>query len=72
MISKDEWLETFSANLQRIMNDRGISQRELADAAGISEAAVSRYINKRQVPNGNTIVIMAKVLKCKTADLIGV
>ena len=71
-MDKDEWLETFGTNLLNIMNEKGISQRELADAAGVSEATISRYVNKRQIPNANVIVAIANALGCRPSDLIGV
>ena len=41
---------------------RGMSQKNLADACGITEAAVSRYINHGRMPKTIILKKMAEVL----------
>lgn len=41
---------------------RGMSQKNLADACGITEAAVSRYINHGRIPKTIVLKKMAEVL----------
>ena len=40
----------FGNRLQQLLNKNNISQRQLAKKVGITEAAVSRYINNLQKP----------------------
>lgn len=65
-----EWMDIFSDNLVEMMKDAGMTQRELADAAGLSESVVSYYINKQRVPGLKAIINLADVLNCTTAELI--
>lgn len=52
----------FGAKLKRLLDQRGMTQKELAQKAGITEAAVSRYIHGTRVPKMPTAVHIAKAL----------
>lgn len=41
----------FKDNLKEILKDRGITQRQLSEMTGITEATISRYANGERVPN---------------------
>ena len=69
-MSEVEWLDEFVDNLIDMMRAEGINQRDLADATGLSEATISNYINKRQMPGVKAIVNIAYVLDCSVDDLI--
>lgn len=69
-MSEQEWLSIFADNLAEIIEEQGYTQRDLADAAGLSEAAVSNYIHKRQIPNVKAIINMAYVLDLDFNDFI--
>ena len=69
-MSELEWLDIFGDNLREILDDTRMSQRELADAAGLSESAVSQYIHKQKIPGLKAIINIAYVLNCSTDDLI--
>lgn len=65
-----EWLDIFSDNLRDLMSERGYSQRQLADATGLSDTAISYYIHKQKVPGIRAIVNIAYELDCDVSDLI--
>lgn len=64
------WIREFSLNLRRMMYDLRISQRELADLSGLSEATISRYLNATHAPSFKAIVNLAYAFGCNTDDLI--
>lgn len=66
-----KWVERFTTNLQSIMNSQGITQKELAGLAGISEGAMSRYCQGKQIPRGPILSSIAKALKCTVDELTG-
>ena len=66
-MSEIEWMDTFGDNLRDLMKDARISQRELAEESGLSEATISRYINKRRMPSAAALASLAHALPC--ADL---
>ena len=65
-----EWINEFGENLKRMMLDARMTQRELSDLSGLSEATISRYLNKTMAPSGKAIVNLAYALGCDTDDLI--
>jgi transcriptional regulator with XRE-family HTH domain len=65
-----EWLSIFSDNLIDIMNGSRISQRELAEMSGLSEATISNYVHRRQMPGVKALINIAYVLNCDLDDLM--
>lgn len=69
-MTETQWLDIFGDNLLEIMIGAGYTQRDLADETGLSEATISKYINKQQLPGIKAIVNIAHVLDCRVDDLI--
>lgn len=69
-ISKRAWMAKFSANLAGLMEERDISQKNLAMKAHITQAALSRYINMRRIPDSVSVINIARALDCDIEDLI--
>ena len=65
-----EWLDIFGDNLQDILKDQNISQRELAYKTGLSEASISNYIKKRRVPSLKALINISYALNFDVSDLI--
>jgi transcriptional regulator with XRE-family HTH domain len=59
------------ARLGTLLKERGMSQKQLADATNLTPATVSRYINGERVPRAITIAALAKALKVKPSDITG-
>lgn len=70
IMSEWEWLELFSEALRREMYYSGMTQRELADASGVSESSISNYVNKRKIPSLKSVVNICQVLNISTDSLI--
>ncbi len=69
-ISEVEFICIFADNLSDIMDEVGISQRQLAKKAHITEAALSRYLNKQRMPNMRTFMNLCHALQCEYSDLL--
>ena len=52
----------FGDVLKQIMIERCYNQKTLAIACGLTEAAMSRYINNKREPNFKTLKRLCKVL----------
>lgn len=65
-----EWMEIFGDNLKDMLEYSKMTQRELADAAGLSESSVSDYIHKKKLPGVRALVNIAYVMDCTMDELI--
>lgn len=57
--------------IKEILDQKGISQKELAASAGVTEAAMSHYIKGDRVPRGANLLNIAKALGTTTNILLG-
>lgn len=65
-----EWMDIFGDNLRDILKEYGMTQRQLAEETGLTEATISSYINKRKIPSMRAIVNIANALDISTDELI--
>lgn len=61
----------FGRKLQSLLLENKISQRQLATKIGVTEAAVSRYINNLQMPRPDILSEIVTVLNTTTDYLLG-
>lgn len=57
--------------IKEMLEQKGISQKELASSAGVTEAAMSHYIKGDRVPRGANLLNIAKALGITTNVLLG-
>lgn len=57
--------------IKEMIEQKGISQKELAATAGVTEAAMSHYIKGDRVPRDANILNIAKALGTTTNVLLG-
>lgn len=69
-MSENEWLDIFSQNLEDIMEEKGYTQQNLADDAGLSKASISNYVNGKRMPTIKAIINMAYVLDLDVSEFI--
>ena len=69
-MTETEWLDIFSKNLIEMMNNVGMSQRDLAKETSLDESTISRYINKERIPTVKSIINISVALCCDIDDLI--
>ena len=66
----DEYIfrRQFGKGIRRMMNNRGLTQRDLSELTGLRQPQLSGYINGRNLPPPYVLEKLAKVLKCKVDD----
>ena len=69
-MSEMEWISIFGDNLIDIMDEKGYTQEQLANATGLTQSTISKYINKKQMPSIKAVVNLAYALDCTTDELI--
>lgn len=55
--------------LSQILRHQGKTQQELADALGIDQGTVSRYVNNRVLPRRKRLAEIASALNLRPSDL---
>ena len=69
-ISEIEFISIFADNLRDVMEEVGISQKRLARDAHITQATISRYLNKERMPTMRAFMNICYVLDCEYSDLL--
>ena len=61
----------FGNRLQQLLNQNNMTQRKLANKIGVTEAAISRYINDLQKPRPDILADIATALNTTTDNHLG-
>ena len=62
---------TFGENLQNLLDEREITQKEFASRLNIAKTTMNGYIKNNHQPNIETIKAMATTLNISTDELLG-
>lgn len=69
-MTETEWLNLFAINLDSWLKYTNMTQRDLADAVGLSEATISKYLSKQQMPSVKAVVNMSHVFAVDLDEFI--
>ena len=58
-------------NLKRIIDEKGVRQRWLAEQVGVTEVSMSRYVSGGRIPKAPLAIRMADVLGVDVKELYG-
>ena len=64
-------MSIFSERLQQALNQKEMTQKELASRSGVTESAISYYIKGQRTPSGAVLMRIAKALDTTTDYLLG-
>ena len=64
-------MSVFSERVSLLISQKGLSQKELAIKAGVTESAMSYYVKGERTPRGEVLSRIAKALDCSTDYLLG-
>ena len=70
-MSELELMDIIAGNLKTLMDEYGYSQKELAEASGVSEASISRYIKAERMPTLVSLFNISMALDCEPHDITG-
>ena len=65
----DEWLSEFTRKLKKKLSFRYLTQKELAEAIGVSDVTLSKYINCKSFPDIPTLRKIARYLRCSVSEI---
>lgn len=57
--------------IERALNEKGVSQKEIADALGVAPNIISYFCHGKRIPNTQQILEMADYLNVSTDYLLG-
>ena len=69
-MTQEQWKRIFANNLLDILDERGMSQRQLARDSGVSSAMISEYINGIRMPGLAAAINMAYALDMDVGELV--
>lgn len=70
LISELRWIELFSNELNELIKERNLTQKDLAEMSCLAESTVSQYIHGLRVPNLRAIINMSYALDIDPGELI--
>ena len=68
---QDDDMSVFSERMSELMKSNGLSQKELAIKAGVTESAMSYYAKGERTPRSDVLTRIAKALGTTTDYLLG-
>jgi transcriptional regulator with XRE-family HTH domain len=69
-MTQEEWRKMFGRNLASILQEKGMSQYQLAKDTGLSNSRISDYINGRSTPTIFAIINMAYALDMDVGEFV--
>ena len=67
-----DWRRDFARKLKAMMNERGLSVRELGRRADVAPTTISGYLNLRYMPSVRGVVNITHALGCDITELMRV
>lgn len=61
---------TIATNLRKYRQAKKLTQREIWEAAGVSKSSYVAYEAGKQIPAGDTVVTLARILGTSTDELL--
>ena len=68
--TEDSWKREFASKLIKMMANKGCDQTYLSEISGVSQVSISKYLNKKAIPNCYTVFKLSKALGCNVSDLM--
>lgn len=62
----------FGERLQTLRKSKGLSQKQVADAVGISASVISNYESSERTPSLENLIALAGFYRCSTDYLLGI
>ena len=64
------WMDAFGENLEELMEERDMTQLDLARDSGLSVGSINAYIHKQSPPGIKAIINIAYALDIDVSELI--
>lgn len=64
-------MDTLGKRILKLLNEKNLTQKELAKIVGTTEVSIGRYINDKREPNATMLASIASALSVTTDYLLG-
>ncbi len=64
-------MDTLGKRILKLLNNKNLTQKELANMVGTTEVSIGRYINDKREPNATMLSAIASALGVTTDYLLG-
>lgn len=64
-------MDTLGRKIAKLLNEKNLTQKELAKMVGTTEVSIGRYVNDKREPSATMISDIANALKVSTDYLLG-
>lgn len=67
----NEYKQRIADNIAALLNEKGYSQQDLADALGVNKSTVSAWVSGKKTPRMDKVEDMAAIFHCTITDVLG-
>ncbi len=64
-------MDTLGKRILKLLNDKNLTQKELAKIVGTTEVSIGRYVNDKREPSATMLASIANALNVSTDYLLG-
>lgn len=70
LIEPKEYSKIIANNLRRLAYEKGVEQKEIAEAIGVSRTIVSQWMNANRTPRMDKVDALCKYFGCTRMDIM--
>ena len=70
LIEPKEYAKIVANNLRRLAYEKGVEQKDIAEAIGVSRTIVSQWMNANRTPRMDKIDALCKYFQCSRMDIM--
>lgn len=70
LIEPKEYSKIIANNLRRLAYEKGVEQKDIAEAIGVSRTIVSQWMNANRTPRMDKIDALCKYFNCSRMDIM--
>ena len=67
----NEYKQRIADNIAALLNEKGYSQQDLADALGVNKSTVSAWVSGKKTPRMDKVEDMAAFFNCTVTEVLG-
>lgn len=70
LIDEKEYARIVAMNLKRLMHEKGVEQKDIAESLGVSRTIVSQWMNAKRTPRMDKVDALCRYFGCTRMDIM--